>query len=78
MDELIDAEIDYYTSIVTNIKGDYISFYFEDSDKLIPRAQYKIDGNAKLTKVEFDESRSSINQLKAELESLEAYGQKTA
>ncbi|MBO4438052.1 MAG: SH3 domain-containing protein [Spirochaetaceae bacterium] len=78
MDELLDAKIDYYnTRIVTNINGDYISFYFEESDKLIPRAQYKIDGNAKLTKVEFDESRSSINQLKAELESLETFGQKT-
>ena len=78
MDELLDAKINYYnTSVVTNINGDYISFYFEESDKLIPRAQFKIDGNAKLTKVEFDESRSSINQLKAELESLEAFGQKT-
>ena len=78
MDELLDAKINYYnTSVVTNINGDYISFYFEESDKLIPRAQYKIDGNAKLTKVEFDESRSSVNQLKAELVALEAYGEKT-
>ena len=78
MDELLDEKIDYYnTRIVTNINGDYISFYFEKSDKLIPRAQYKIDGNAKLTKVEFDESRSSLSQLKAELVALEAYGEKT-
>ena len=78
MDELLGEKINYYhTTVVTNINGDYISFYFEESDKLVPRAQFKIDGNAKLTKVEFDESRSSINQLKAELESLEAFGQKT-
>ena len=77
MDELLDAKIDYYnTRIVTNINGDYISFYFKESDKLIPRAQYKIDGNAKLTKVEFDESRSSVSQLEAELVALEAYGEK--
>ena len=78
MDELLGEKINYYhTTVITNINGDYISFYFDKSDKLVPRAQFKIDGNAKLTKVEFDESRSSINQLKAELESLEAFGQKT-
>ena len=77
MDELLDKKINYYTSVVTNINGDYISFYFEESNELVPRAQYKIDGNAKLTKVEFDESRSSVKQLKAELESLEAFGEKT-
>ena len=77
MDELLDTKINYYTSVVTNINGDYISFYFEESNELVPRAQYKIDGNAKLTKVEFDESRSSVKQLKAELEALEAFGEKT-
>ena len=59
MDELVDGPLDYYrTTILTDVNNNYISFYREISDMIIPIAQYKIDEHAKLVRTTFDENKS--------------------
>ena len=61
LNDILEQEYDYYrTKIITNIKGNYVSFYKEYNDEYLPLKQFKIESDASLTPIPvFDESKSS-------------------